>query len=129
MKGEVFLVHWNESQAEEYAEELRSDGWKVEVQTEDGGRAFKFTRGNPPDVVVVHLSDKPSHGREVAHTLRQAKATRHLPIVFVDGEEEAVQKTKAKVPDAVFTTSAELRKVLGTFSKSGDPEWGPRADK
>lgn len=120
MKGEVFLVHWNESQAEEYAEELRSDGWKVEVETEDGGRAYKFTRANEPDVIVAHLSDKPSYGREVAHTLRQAKATRHLPIVFVDGEEEAVQETKAKVPDAVFTTSAELREVLGKFSKSGD---------
>jgi len=120
VKGEVFLIHWNASQAERYATELRADGWNVEVEAEDGGRGYKSTRANPPDVVVVQLSDKPSHGREVAHTLRQAKATRHVPVVFVDGKEEDLEKARAKVPDGVSTTSTGLPKVLTRFSKSPD---------
>ena len=51
-------------------------------------------RASHPDALVIDLSRIPSHGREVAHSIRSAKASRHLPIVFVDGEPEKVKKTK-----------------------------------
>lgn len=66
--------------------------------------AYKKVKARPPDVLVVYLTRLPSHGRETAHMLRSVKATRDLPIIFVGGEGEALEKTKAKVPDAIYTT-------------------------
>jgi hypothetical protein len=37
---------------------------------------------------------------------------RSLPILFVDGSKEKVEKVQVKVPDAIYTTSSGLFKVL-----------------
>ena len=103
MKGRLFLVHWNAAEAEEQASKIRSDGWNVEVEAEDGARAGKLIRENSPDAVVFNLTRLPSHGCETAIYLRSVKATRDVPIIFVDGREEVVEKTRAKIPDAVYT--------------------------
>lgn len=66
---------------------------------------------------MVDLSREPSHGRETAAALRQGEVTRALPIVFVNGTDEAIEKARTTVPDALFTTSAELGSVLARFSK------------
>ncbi|MBI2873336.1 MAG: hypothetical protein HYY00_09145 [Chloroflexi bacterium] len=119
MKGRVFLIHWKAAEADEYASALRSWGWAVDFEAEDGARAGKLIKATPPDVVVIYLTRLPSHGRVTASYLRSSKATRHLPIVFVEGTGEAVEKTSAQVPDAVFTTSAELEKVLAGYARTG----------
>jgi DNA-binding response OmpR family regulator len=117
MKGKLFLIHWKAAEAEELAKPLREDGWEVTCEAQDGARAGKLIKTNPPDVVVIYLTRLPSHGRETGQGLRALKATRHLPIIFVDGIDEALAKTKAKVPDAVYTTAAELPNVLAGFAK------------
>lgn len=116
MKGRLFLVDWNEASAQACASRLRSEGWEVEVEAEDGGRAYKRMKETPPDVVIINLSRKPSHGREVGKSLRELKATRTLPIVFVDGEEQANQLAREKVGDDIFTTSSNLKKALARLS-------------
>ena len=116
-KGKVFLIHWNLSEAEAHAQSLRQVGWQVAVEAEDGARAGNTIKTDPPQVVVIYLSRLPSHGRETAHYLRSLKATRSIPIVFVDGKEEAVEKTKVKVPDAIYTTSEELESILQQFTQ------------
>ncbi|MFQ6115302.1 MAG: hypothetical protein ACE5NG_14685, partial [bacterium] len=107
MKGKLFLVHWNASEAEEYAGRLRSEGWTVEVEAKDGARACKHIKADPPDVVVIYLTRLPSHGRRTGEYLREVKATHNVPIIFVDGKQDAIEKTKAKVPDAIYTTSSQ----------------------
>ncbi len=62
-------------------------------------------------VFLIH-SRLPSHGRETADYLRSLKSTRHIPIIFVGGEGEALEKTKAKLPDATYTTAENLDSVL-----------------
>jgi len=119
MNGKLFLVHWKAAEAEEYASLLRSKGWEVEYEAEDGARAGKKIKENPPAVIVIYLSRLPSHGRETAEGLRSLKATRSIPIVFVDGQGEALEKTKAKVPDALYTTSDRLPGVLAQFIFTG----------
>ena len=44
--------------------------------------------------------------------LRGAKATRHLPIVFVDGEPEKVKRTRLLLPDATYTTWGRIKTAL-----------------
>ena len=112
MKGTIFLIHWNAAEAEELAKPLCTIGWEIEIEAEDGARGYNQIKANPPTAVVIYLSRLPSHGRETAYTLRSVKATREIPIIFVDGSKEAIEKTRTKVPDAIYTTSDDLQKII-----------------
>lgn len=57
-------------------------------------------REDPPNAVVIDLSRLPSQGRDVAMAPRSYKSTRTVPLVFVDGEPEKVERVKAQIPDA-----------------------------
>jgi len=111
-EGRLFLIHWNGAEAQELVRELEGLGWHMDFEAQDGARAAKRIREAPPEAAVIFLSRLPSHGRETAHALRSFKATRQLPIIFVDGQDEAVQKTREKVPDAHFVTKDLLQMTL-----------------
>ena len=115
MKGRAFLVHWREAEAEVLAKEIRNMGWNVDIETNDGDRAGKRIKDDPPDVVVIYLTRLPSHGRETGHALRAIKATKNIPLVYVDGNVEAVDRTKRAVPDAIYTTTEELDRTLSRY--------------
>lgn len=115
MPGRVFLIQWDTASAAVRAAQLRAAGWEVETESEDGGRAYAGVRVNLPDVVVVDLARKPSHGRITAAALRGAKQFRELAIIFVDGEGEQLAKTRTAIPDGVFVRSEALIQLLGTL--------------
>ncbi len=117
MKNKLFLFHWNKAEAATLAKSFRSEGWTVGVESENGARGGKKVTDNPPDAVVIYLSRLPSHGRATAGGLRSLKATREVPIVFVDGEKEAQEKIKAVVPNAIYTTSAKVKDILAKYSQ------------
>ncbi len=119
MTGRLFLIHWKETEAEALAKPLCELGWQVEWESEDGARAGKIIKDNPPDVVVIYLTRLPSHGRETADGLRSTKATRSIPIIFVGGQGEALAKTKAKSPDALYVAPEELQSALQRFGGNG----------
>jgi CheY-like chemotaxis protein len=116
MRGKIFLVNWNEKQAEERPKILRPWGWEVEVEAEDGARACMAIKAQSPKAVVIYLTRLPSHGRETARHLRTLKATNQIPIIFIDGYEAAVQKTKTKIRDASYTSSEDLEFVLDKYA-------------
>ena len=72
---------------------------------------------HPPDVVVFDLAKRPSHSRETAGGIRGYKAGRTIPIVFLDGTEEDIAKTKAKVSPAMFSTSEKLVSALDKMGR------------
>ena len=108
----VRLIHWNEDEGLERQKQLEALGFEAAFDFGDGVFALRQIRSGPPDAVVIDLSRIPSHGREVANSLRSAKATRQLPIVFVDGEPEKVKKTKLLLPDATYTTWGRIKTAL-----------------
>jgi CheY-like chemotaxis protein len=108
----VRLIHWNEDEGLERRKQLEALGFDASFDFGDGVFALRQIRSSQPDAVLIDLSRMPSHGREVAHSLRSAKATRHLPIVFVDGEPEKVNKTKLLLPDATYTTWGRIKTAL-----------------
>ena len=108
----VRLIHWNEDEGLERQQQLEALGFDAAFDFGDGIFAIRQIRSSPPDAVVIDLSRIPSHGREVAGSIRGAKATRHLPIVFVDGEPEKVKKTKLLLPDATYTTWGRIKTAL-----------------
>jgi len=108
----VRLVHWNEDEGLRRQKQLEAFGYDAAFDFGDGVLAMRQIRASLPDAVVIDLSRLPSHGREVAHGLRSAKGTRHVPIVFVDGEPEKVARTKQLLPDAVYTTWGRIKTAL-----------------
>ncbi|MCA8950439.1 MAG: hypothetical protein KDE27_13115 [Planctomycetes bacterium] len=106
----VLLIHWHEAECEERAARLRRHGHTVDShwRPDDGGALTRRLRAQPPDAVVIDLGRLPSHGRAVATWLRERKATRAMPIVFVPadaGKPGAAEKTarlRAAFPDAVY---------------------------
>jgi len=108
----VRLVHWNEDEGLERQKQLEAFGFDAAFDVGDGAFAMRQIRARLPDAVVIDLSRMPSHGREVAQRLRSAKGTRHVAIVFVDGEPEKVARTKQLFPDAVYTTWGRIKTAL-----------------
>jgi len=101
--GLIRLVCWKDEEAAERARFLKNAGLQVDASRFNPGGMITQLKENPPALILIDLDRLPSHGREVAVTLRSSKAMRHLPIVFAGGAEEKVARIKAEVPDAVFT--------------------------
>jgi hypothetical protein len=107
----VCLIHWNPAESVERAERLRAAGYET-VFLSLKGAGMRGIRENPPDAMVIDLSRIPSHGRDVALSVRMKKSTRRMPLVFVDGDPEKVARVKLSLPDAVYTTWAGIRAAL-----------------
>ena len=119
----VRLIHWDEDEGLERRKQLEAFGFEAAFDLGEGiAYTLRQLRSHHPDAVVIDLSRLPSHGREVARAIRGAKATRHLPLVFVDGEPEKVKVTKALLPDATYTTwghaKAAIAKAIATPIKN-----------
>ncbi|MBI3194631.1 MAG: hypothetical protein HYZ34_09235 [Ignavibacteriae bacterium] len=114
-KPRAFLIHWNKEELTVKVQLLRSFGFVVASEHENGARAEKNIPAKLPDVIVVYLSRLPSHGRAVAEYFAERKSTRHIPLVFVDGDPEKVAKVKLNIPSGVFTTEDKLPSVLSSL--------------
>jgi hypothetical protein len=99
----IVLIHWNAAEGRECAERLREAGFSIDFEPTTPA-SMKRAAGRPPDAFVIDLSRLPSQGREIALWIRERKGTRGVPIVFVDGEKEKVEKVRRALPDAVFTS-------------------------
>ncbi len=111
MSTRIRLVHGNEIEAAACAAKLVAAGYGVDARTFDRA-GLKALRTDPPAAVVIDLSRVPSHGREVASALRSSAATRHIPLVFVEGDPDKVARIRALLPDAHYTTWARIRSAL-----------------
>ncbi len=69
-------------------------------------------RSRPPSAVVIDLTRLPAQGRDVGIAIRYYKGTRHVALVFVEGDERKVAGIKEHLPDAVYTTWSRIRGSL-----------------
>lgn len=107
----VRLIHVNAAEGKGRAALLRKAGYRVAFEPVTPV-LLKKLRDKPPDALVIDLSRTPSLGRDVGVAVRHWKATRHVPIVFVDGDPEKVRRIEKLVPDAVYTQESHLRSAL-----------------
>lgn len=108
----VKLVHWKASEVEERALILREAGYLVDADVEGGARVFKSLAGDPPAALIIDLSRLPSQGRDFALTVRRRKGSRHIPLVFVDGDAAKVAQVRELLPDAWYTDWESLGETL-----------------
>ncbi|MGH2651970.1 MAG: hypothetical protein ACRDHK_12265, partial [Actinomycetota bacterium] len=111
-KPRVRLIHWDAPEASERVATLRAAGYVVDASRLTTGNDLKAITARPPAAVVVDLGRMPTHGRDVGVFVRHTKATRHVPLVFVEGEPEKVEKVRAVLPDATFTSWPRIRSAL-----------------
>jgi hypothetical protein len=113
-KRGILLVHWNEAEARDRAARLRKAGLRVAGIVHDAltPGAFKKIWASPPEACVIDLSRLPSHGREVALGLRERKATRTVPIVFLEGDPEKVARIRSVIPEAVYGSWSSVGALL-----------------
>ena len=107
----IRLIHWKPEDADQRITKIEKAGFAAEFSECDTS-TWKEIRSDPPDAFLIDLSRLPSHGREVAIMFRDSKKTRHIPIVFVDGAEDKVEKVKSSIPDAVYTSWSRIKSAL-----------------
>ena len=110
MAARVLVIHWNAAEAVERADRVRGAGFPTETLSRS--EELPRLRGNPPDAVVIDLTLRPSHGREVAIYLRRQKATRYVPLIFIEGDPEKTAQVRSLLPDAVYTTWPQIEAAL-----------------
>ncbi len=113
MKASVRVIHWNAEEAKPLIESIRGAGYETLYEHAGGPAVVQATRRPPhPAAIVIDMTRLPSHGREVGVALRNSKALRATPIIFVDGEGEKLEKTRERVPGACFCSRAQLARTL-----------------
>ncbi|HEY8083535.1 MAG TPA: hypothetical protein VIE64_08305 [Solirubrobacterales bacterium] len=108
----IRLVHWKAEEVPERAARLEAEGFDVDAEVPGTSIGVKQLREDPPTAFVIDLARLPSHGREVAYSLRQSKALRSIPIVFVGGADAKVKMIRSALPDATYTVWAEIGAAL-----------------
>jgi hypothetical protein len=108
----VRLIHWNEAEGRKRAAHLTDMGHKVVFDLLQTPAMLRGICEHPPDVFAIDLSRLPSQGRDLGIVLRQTRATRYLPIVFMDGDPEKVARIRSVLPDAVYTSWELAGKAL-----------------
>jgi len=118
----VLLVHWKPVEAEPRITELREAGHEVSVLVPEGMPSLRALASDPPEAIVVDLGRLPSQGCAVATALRQQKATRDVPLVFVGSDPAKTARVRGLLPDASYTAwrglPAVLRNALGARPKA-----------
>ncbi|HVZ40007.1 MAG TPA: DUF3052 family protein [Candidatus Kapabacteria bacterium] len=107
----IRYVLWNEAEAAVRGAALRAKGFSVTA----GPLHYQehpAQRASPPDAFVYDLTRQPMLCRDLALLFRKSRATRHVPLVFVDGLPEKVERVREVLPDAAYTTWEELPHVL-----------------
>ena len=108
----VVLIHWKAAEAKHRAKLLRDAGHRVSLFTPETGMDLRILREKPTDVFVIDLGRLPAQGRDMGIWLRQRKATRLIPIVFVGGDPVKLARIRRQLPDAVYTEWSHIRGAL-----------------
>ncbi len=115
LMARVLLIHWNTAEAEPRLATLRDAGHQPALFLPGTSASTKGLSANPPEAILIDLSRLPSHGSAVAAHFRNRKALRNVPLIFLEGAPEKVERVRQLIPDAVFTT---WPKALPALKKS-----------
>jgi CheY-like chemotaxis protein len=106
----IRLIHWKPEEVEERVARLRKAGYTVDAGPFTGLKGLERF-----DALLIDLTRLPSQGRDLALAIRERKATRHLPLVFLEGNPEKVERSRQLLPDAGY---ASWRGVRGATKRA-----------
>lgn len=101
--GLVYLVHWDEHERTQRAEQLSELGFNVECELHSGPELLRTLEAVRPKALIIDLTRIPSQGRDFGIAVRKRKGTRNIPLIFVGGKAEKVAAVQKLLPDAFFS--------------------------
>jgi len=118
----IRLICTNPERASDLKQELTASGFKVDAGPFEPA-TLKTLAATPPDAIVIDLGRLPSQGRDVGVAVRTRAGTRTIPLVFVDGDHDKVDRTRKLLPDATYTTTSKLAHAVrkGVANPPADP--------
>jgi CheY-like chemotaxis protein len=109
----VHLVHWDPAEGRDRQQALARLGHAVAfLPGVTGTPLMRALRAGGAEAVVIDLSRRPSHGREIAMALRSSPATRRTPLIFAGGETEKIAALRTLLPDAAYTTWGRMKTAI-----------------
>ena len=118
----VLVIHRRPEAAAGRARRLSDDGFDASGYPVFGPSAFRSIRANPPDAILIDLTELPSYGRTMGVLLREQKGTRAIPLVFLKGDPEKAARVRELLPGAVFATLPNLAPAILRAIRSAPPE-------
>ena len=103
----IRLISPNEERAASLKHEFEATGFTVDARPFETS-TLKALAADPPSAIVIDLGRLPSHGRDVGVAARTRAGTRRIPLIFVDGADDKVNRTRDMLPDAHYTVSGKL---------------------
>jgi hypothetical protein len=126
----IRLFHWNAKEATPLVEQLKGDGYTVDYPGDKVlEQPFRTLRESPPYAIVIDLTRLPSRGRHLAGAIRSVKTIRSIPIVFVDGDRKKIERIRAELPDAIYTSSEKLGAALKRAKPLVNPASPPYSNR
>jgi hypothetical protein len=123
------VIHRKPEIAAERARRLCSQGLDAAAYPALGPSAFRGIRANPPDAIVIDLTELPSYGRTMAVLLREQKGTRNIPLVFLKGDPEKAARVREVLPEAVFATWPNVAPaILRAIERAPEQGAAPKAE-
>ena len=107
----IRLICWKPDRAAELKAELEGAGFAVGTGVFDTS-TLRELADKPPAALVIDIGRLPAQGRDVGVALRTRAGTRGIPLVFIDGAEEKIARTREVLPDAVYTTRMEMAEAV-----------------
>ena len=90
----LFIIDWTKELTTPLIDYCKKNADVIGVELNDGAEAYRKTGFLKPDVIVINYSNKPSHGRLTADSIRKRKGTANTPIYFIDGAEDENEKAE-----------------------------------
>ena len=109
----ILLVEDNEENRDALSLRLERRGFEVIMAT-DGKQGLAMARAEAPDVILLDMNLPEIDGWEVARALKDAEATRKIPIIALTAHAMSGDREKAIGAgcDDYHTKPAELTKLL-----------------
>jgi CheY-like chemotaxis protein len=120
--GYVRLVHWKEEEVPERAARLEALGYRVDGAVPGTSIGVRALTADPPIAFVIDLGRLPSHGLEVARSIRQSRALRPIPILFAGGKPDKAARVRAALPDAAYAAWDDLAAPLAAAIAHPPPD-------
>ncbi|MFZ5554631.1 MAG: hypothetical protein ACOZCO_16035 [Bacteroidota bacterium] len=112
----LFYLHWNEAELKEKIKPLKKAG--ITVHSHWSQESTPKWGDELPEIFVISLDRLPSHGRQYAQWLWEAKKRQHIPLIFVGGQKEKVEDTRKKFPKALYCSEENLTGIIGDILKN-----------
>lgn len=112
----IWLIHWDPAEGKRLAKRFRLTFEPLgnrKAGTLPLPEYLRKLRNNPPATIVIDLTRLPSQGRDVGLWLRRTAVTRHVPLIFVEGDPAKVAPIRNLLPDAQYGSWKQIRALLG----------------